>query len=61
MESSANKKHRIYTMSVASVYPLYIKKVEKKGRTKKEVDEIIHWLTGYTQKEFESELKVEII
>lgn len=59
MESPAHKKHRIYTMSISTVYPLYIAKVERKGRTKKEVDEIIHWLTGYTQKEFESELKKE--
>lgn len=49
-------KHRIYSMSVASVYPLYIQKAEKKGRTKAEVDEIFHWLTGYSQKQFESEL-----
>lgn len=42
--------HRIYAMSFASVYPLYIAKAEKKGRTKSEVDEIIAWLTGYDQK-----------
>lgn len=41
------KKHRIYTMSFASVYPLYVQKVEKKGRTQAEVDEVIGWLTGY--------------
>lgn len=41
------KKHRIYTTSFASVYPHYIAKAEKKGRTKAEVDEIIFWLTGY--------------
>jgi hypothetical protein len=51
------KKPRIYTMSFASVYPLYIAKAEKKGRTKKEVDEIIRWLTGYTQKGLESQVK----
>lgn len=51
------KKHRIYTISFASVYPLYIAKAERKGRTKKEVDEIIHWLTGYTQKGLEAQLK----
>ena len=39
--------HRIYTTSVASVYPLYITKPERKGRTKEEVDELIEWLTGY--------------
>ncbi|MGL4391618.1 MAG: DUF2200 family protein, partial [Carnobacterium maltaromaticum] len=43
------KKPRIFTMSFASVYPLYIKKAEKKERTKAEVDEIIFWLTGYNQ------------
>ncbi|EPD8023054.1 DUF2200 domain-containing protein [Listeria monocytogenes] len=43
------KKTRIYTMSFASVYPLYIQKAEKKDRTKEEVDEIIFWLTGYDQ------------
>ena len=41
------KKHRIYTISFASVYPHYVAKAEKKGRTKEEVDEIIFWLTGY--------------
>lgn len=49
-------KHKIYTMSVASVYPHYITKAEKKGRTKEEVDEIIRWLTGYSQAEFEGQL-----
>ena len=43
-------------MSFASVYPLYIAKVEKKGRTKTEVDEIIRWLSGYSQKELEAQL-----
>lgn len=43
-------------MSVASVYPLYVKKAEKKGRTKKEVDEVIAWLTGYTPKKLETAL-----
>ena len=51
------EKHRIYTMSFASVYPLYITKAERKGRTKAEVDEIIRWLTGYSQKGLETELK----
>ena len=50
-------KHRIYTMSFASVYPLYVAKAEKKGRTKAEVDQIISWLTGYGQKELEAQLK----
>jgi len=43
-------KPRIYTMTVASVYPLYVKKAERKGRTKAEVDEIIFWLTGHNAK-----------
>lgn len=42
------EKHRIFTTSFASVYPHYINKAERKGRTKDEVDEIIYWLTGYT-------------
>jgi hypothetical protein len=44
-------KHRIYTTSFASVYPHYIAKAEKKGRTTAEVGQIISWLTGYRQKE----------
>lgn len=40
---------RVYNFSFASIYPLYISKVEKKGRTKAEVDEVITWLTGYDQ------------
>lgn len=44
-------------MSFASVYPHYVAKAEKKGRTKAEVDEIIRWLTGYSQKELESHLE----
>jgi hypothetical protein len=51
------EKPRIYTMSFASVYPLYVAKAEKKGRTKAEVDEIIRWLTGYSQKELEALLE----
>ena len=43
-------------MSVAEVYPAYVAKAERKGRTKAEVDEIICWLTGYTQKQFEVQL-----
>ncbi|PYZ91929.1 hypothetical protein CR194_17150 [Salipaludibacillus keqinensis] len=50
-------KHKIYTMSFASVYPHYINKAEKKGRTKAEVDEIIRWLTGYSQEELEEQLR----
>jgi hypothetical protein len=46
------KKHRIYSISFTSVYPHYVAKAEKKGRTKAEVDEIIFWLTGYSPAEF---------
>lgn len=49
-------RHRIYSMSVASVYPHYVTKAEKKGRTKTEVDEIIRWLTGHSQASLEDEL-----
>jgi hypothetical protein len=42
-----DKKARIFTMSFASVYPLYVQKATRKGRTKEEVDEVITWLTGY--------------
>jgi hypothetical protein len=48
--------HRVYKMSFASVYPHYITKAEKKGRTKAEVDEIIRWLTGYSQEGLEAQL-----
>lgn len=51
------EKHRIYTMTFSSVYPHYITKAEKKGRTKSEVDTIIRWLTGYTQRQLQSHLK----
>jgi hypothetical protein len=44
-------------MSVARVYPLYVAKAKKKGRTKAEVDEAIRWLTGYSQKQLEAQLK----
>lgn len=50
-------RNNIYTMSFAKVYPLYVKKAERKGRTKAEVDVIILWLTGYSQKELEEELE----
>jgi hypothetical protein len=55
-----SKTHRIYRMSFSQVYPLYLTKVQKKGRTKEEVDEIIRWLTGYSQKELESQIKKEV-
>ena len=49
-------KHRIYTTSFASVYPLYVAKAEKKGRTKAEIDQIITWLTGYRGAELKAQL-----
>ncbi len=55
MQQSKNTK--LFTMSVARVYPLYVAKVERKGRTKAEVDEAIRWLTGYTQKEINHHLE----
>jgi hypothetical protein len=50
---SMEKKPRIFTMSFASVYPLYVRKAEKKGRTQEEVDQIITWLTGYRDKQLQ--------
>lgn len=49
-------KHRIYGTSFASVYPHYVAKAEKKGRTQAEVDQIILWLTGFSQAAFEARL-----
>jgi hypothetical protein len=49
-------KHRILTTSVAKVYPYYVAKAEKKGRTQSDVDAIIRWLTGYTQRQLEGQL-----
>lgn len=53
------KNERIYKTSVSSVYPCYLAKAERKGRTKAEVDEIICWLSGYSQKELEAQLEKE--
>ncbi len=49
--------HRVFKMSFASVYPLYVQKAEKKGRTKKEVDEVICWLTGYNPHRLADQIK----
>jgi hypothetical protein len=51
--------HRIYDMSFARVYPLYIAKVERKGQARAGVDEIIYWLTGYSKDDVESHLKMQ--
>ena len=56
---SGRQQHRIYTTSFASVYPHYVTKAENKGRTQAEVDEIIRWLTGYSQQHLESHLVKE--
>jgi hypothetical protein len=54
------EKPRIFTTSFASVYPLYVQKAEKKGRTKEEVDAIISWLTGYTPKQLEKAIASKV-
>ena len=51
--------HKIYAMPFATVYPLYLKKVEKKGRTQAELDQVITWLTGFSSKELQSKIKAE--
>lgn len=51
---------KIYKMSFLKLYPLYIAKAEKKGRTKKEVDEIIYWLTGYDEPTFVKQMDREV-
>ena len=50
-------KHRIFTTAFSKVYPLYVQKAERKKRTKDEVDEIIRWLTGYSQAGLEKQIK----
>ena len=51
--------HRVFAIKFASLYPLYVKKAESKKRTKKEVDQIICWLTGYTQAGLQRQIKQE--
>jgi len=58
-KSSMNA-NRVYKMAFGKVYPLYIQKAEKKGRTKEEVDEIIFWLTGYNKKALQNQIDKEI-
>lgn len=60
MKQDEKSKQRIYKIKLAGVYPYYVAKAEKKGRTKAELDEIICWLTGHSQKELEALLKTEI-
>lgn len=52
--------HKIYKMSFSSVYPHYLVKAERKNRTKEEVDEIIRWLTGYSQEELQPQIDKEV-
>lgn len=52
-------KHRVFAITFASLYPLYIKKAESKNRTKKEVDQVLCWLTGYDQKGLQRQIKQE--
>ncbi len=59
MNTDEKSRQRIYRMSVGSVYPHYVAKAEKKGRTKTEVDEIMRWLTGYSQNELNAALANE--
>lgn len=58
--TNTKRNERLYAMNFAKVYPLYIAKAERRGRTKTEVDEIIRWLTGYSQKQLGAQLKKEL-
>ena len=58
--ATTSKKPRIFAMSFASVYPLYVQKAEKKGRTQDEVDEIILWLTGYDRDQLQRTIDDEV-
>jgi len=51
---------RIFTMSFGSVYPLYVQKAEKKGRTKQEVDQVISWLTGYSGEQLQCAIDAKV-
>ena len=48
---------RVFAMSFASIYPLYVKKVESKGRTRAELDEVVRWLTGYDAKQMAKQIE----
>lgn len=54
------KNTRVYTMPFSTIYPLYIEKVRKKGKTKQEVDEIIFWLTGYNETSLQEQIQKEV-
>ncbi len=57
---NAKSNERVYRMSFAGVYPHYIAKAEKKGRTKEELDEIICWLTGYNKKSLQKQIDTKV-
>jgi hypothetical protein len=57
MGNSATSDQRIASMTFATVYPLYVNKVERKGRTKEELDQVIKWLTGFTDKQLQEQIK----
>lgn len=59
MASSSVALDRVYAMSFGMLYPLYVAKVAKKGRTKRELDQVIRWLTGYTQRQLMNEVRKE--
>lgn len=54
------ERHRVFTLPFSSIYPLYIQKAERKGRTKEEVDEIIFWLTGYDERTLQEQIMKEV-
>lgn len=59
-QETGTAKPRIYGINLASVYPMYVAKAENKGRTKEEVDEVIRWLTGYSQQGLETQLQKQV-
>ncbi len=60
MRSSATQDQRIAKMIFASVYPMYVEKVEKKGRTKEELHQVIQWLTGFDNKKLQELIKEKV-
>lgn len=60
MKSTASHDQRIANMTFASVYPMYVTKVEKKGRTKEELDEVIQWLTGFNKKKLQEQIDKKV-
>ena len=58
--TAATKKPRVFTISFASVYPLYLEKAAKKGRTREEVDAVIAWLTGYQGKQLQRVIDTKV-